>query len=280
MAKKKEIKPFPTFLSVILLLAFLGAMVVFVVYVVTPMGTSDVSHVDSLGEQSFEAESSIEPPPPSVAEVKEYMSDADVGDVVTFGKYEQNGVSDDGKEPIEWVVLDEDEESLLLISRYCLDCKPYNETRTDVDWNDSTLRAWLNGDFYNNAFSSKEKEGIVVYDEMAQVDGVSEAYTISISDKVTILSASLAKDYYEYDSWRACAATEYAKANGARVENDYTWWWLRSFEKSSDKSYYVYFNGSIRGEFTVDYGIVAVRPVIRVSADAEKESEMSDTVSE
>ena len=276
MAKKKEIKPFPTFLSVILLLAFLGAMVVFVVYVVTPMGTSDVSHVDSLGEQSFEAESSIEPPPPSVAEIKEYMSDADVGDVVTFGKYEQNGVSDDGKEPIEWVVLDEDEESLLLISRYCLDCKPYNEERNNISWQDSSLRAWLNGDFYNTAFSDEEKAGIVETEYLAEL--YDSAF---ITDNVFMLSSLEAKQYYEYDSWRACAPTEYAKANGARVENDYTWWWLRTPALGNPNAEYVHFNGVIKDiGFAVDYDSVAVRPVIRVSADAEKESEMSDTVSE
>lgn len=271
MAKKKEIKPIPTFPAVIMLLAFLAAMVVFVVYVVTPMGSSDISHVDSLGEQSFEVESSIEPPPPSVEEVKEYMSDANVGDVVLFGKYEQNGNVDDGDEPIEWVVLEEDKDSLLLISRCCLDCKPFNETREKVKWADSSLRAWLNGDFYDTAFSKQEKAGLI------QNEYLSEVYDSAfITDNVFILSSLEAKQYYEYDSWRTCSATEYAISNGARVENGFAWWWLRTAALDNPNAEYVYFNGTIKDiGFAVDYDAVAVRPVIRVSADMEKETEES-----
>lgn len=40
--------------------------------------------------------------------------------VVVFGSYEQDGDSGNGKEPIEWIVLDEQDDKLLVISKYCL----------------------------------------------------------------------------------------------------------------------------------------------------------------
>lgn len=273
MAKKtKEVKPFPTALGVLLLLIALGLMVVFAVYVVSPMG-GETSHVDSLGEQSFATVESSEPPPPEVVEVKEYMSDAKVGDIVTYGSYEQNGVADDGAEPIEWVVLDETDTSLLLVSRYCLACKPYNDSRVAVDWANSSLRQWLNGEFCNTAFTEKELSGIV---EISETSSDSDAVTIT--DKVSILTAASAEKYYEYDTWRAAAPTPAAVADGAREEDGNCWYWLRYDEvgNSSDMAKYIHFNGVIKDSgFAVDYNAVAVRPVIWVSADAEKETDDS-----
>lgn len=42
-------------------------------------------------------------------------------EIVTLGSYEQDGDSSNGKEPIEWIVLDETEDSQLVISKYVLE---------------------------------------------------------------------------------------------------------------------------------------------------------------
>ena len=47
-----------------------------------------------------------------------------VGDIITFGEYEQDGNIINGKEPIEWIVADSNDGNYLLVSRYILDCKP------------------------------------------------------------------------------------------------------------------------------------------------------------
>ena len=47
---------------------------------------------------------------------------------VTFGHYEQDNDLTNGKEPIEWRVLKEEGGEVMLITRYALDAKPYNET--------------------------------------------------------------------------------------------------------------------------------------------------------
>lgn len=86
---------------------------------------------------------------------------AKVGDTIVFGKYEQDGVRANGKEPIEWIVLKEDDDNILVLSRYVIDKKPFNETDKKTGWEQSSLRKWLNGEFIKAAFTDKEAERIV-----------------------------------------------------------------------------------------------------------------------
>ncbi len=41
-----------------------------------------------------------------------------------------------------------------------LDCKPYHNVQEDVTWETSSIREWLNDEFYNTAFSKEEKKEI------------------------------------------------------------------------------------------------------------------------
>ena len=79
-----------------------------------------------------------------------------IGDKITFGAYKRKKIS--GKEPIEWLVLDKNENGILVISDKGLDCKQYTERYESVTWETCTLRKWLNGDFYKSAFSVREKK--------------------------------------------------------------------------------------------------------------------------
>ncbi len=258
MAKKNSAKPMPLAVAILIAVGALALAAAFLIYLFD-VNTPDESSAsnDISFEQSFADESSLEPPPEQVI-VKETMADAAVGDAVVFGTYEQNGNSSDGAEKIEWIVLEKLDDKLLLISRECLDTKPINEARSDVEWKDSTLFNWLNGEFMQTAFSESEMASVI------ENDGV----------KVTIPSAEEVKKYYEYDSWRAADATEFAVNNGTRLQNGKCWWWLLD-KGEIDRSYsYVYFNGSVRTDgLAVDYKSVAVRPMMWVSSSAETETE-------
>ena len=83
-----------------------------------------------------------------------------VGDTYTFGAYEQDNSTSNGKEAIEWTVLDKDGMSLLLISKQALDCQQYNTSYTDVTWESCSLRKWMNGTFLNKAFNAEEQAQI------------------------------------------------------------------------------------------------------------------------
>ena len=257
MANKSKAKPLSLVVTIIAALVAIALAASFLIYLLdTNVQESGNESTENSYEQSFGEESSLEPPPEEII-VKETMADASVGDAVVFGSYEQNGKSDDGAEKIEWIVLEKQEDKLLLISRYCLDTKPINDTRTDVEWKQSSLCAWLNGDF-SESFSETELSSII------EVDGV----------KVSIPNKAQAEQYYEYDSWRSAEATSAAVNNGARVQNEKTWWWLLDKGEIASSNSYVYFNGTIRTDgLSVDYSSVAVRPIMWVSANAETETE-------
>ena len=82
-----------------------------------------------------------------------------VGDVITFGKYEQDNDLSNGSEDIEWIVLDKKDGNLLLLSKYGLDTKVVCDNADisyEATWETSNTRLWLNGDFYDSAFSSDD----------------------------------------------------------------------------------------------------------------------------
>lgn len=80
-----------------------------------------------------------------------------VGDYVTFGSYEQDNDTSNGKEPVEWLVLDVQSDKALLLSKYVLDEKAYNDEEIYVTWEGCSLRNWLNNDFTNSAFTKMNK---------------------------------------------------------------------------------------------------------------------------
>lgn len=83
-----------------------------------------------------------------------------IGEVISLGSYEQDNDPENGKESIEWIVLDVKGDEVLLLSRYALDAKVYNETNEEAAWENCTLREWLNGAFFNEAFDSEEQSRI------------------------------------------------------------------------------------------------------------------------
>lgn len=104
------------------------------------------------------------------------LSGISVGDIVTFGHYEQDNDLANGPEPIEWIVLDYDETNhkVLLLSRYGLDTKPFNTGPTSTTWERCTLRSWMNNEFMNAAFSAEEQSYILI----TEVDtGISQGYS-------------------------------------------------------------------------------------------------------
>ena len=79
---------------------------------------------------------------------------------VEFGRYYSE--EDGSARNIEWIVLDKEKDgTLLLMSKYILECLPYNAERKDVTWETSTLRQWLNSDFIKMAFTHEEQERLI-----------------------------------------------------------------------------------------------------------------------
>ena len=85
-------------------------------------------------------------------------------DTVTFGTYEQDGESNNGKEEIEWIVLDKRGNEYLLLSKYVLDHHQFQSNKVDglsISWNNSEIRMWANTEFLNDAFSETEQKYVM-----------------------------------------------------------------------------------------------------------------------
>jgi hypothetical protein len=200
----------------------------------------------------------------------EKLRNAQVGDYIMFGTYEQDNNTSNGSEEIEWLVLDVQDGKALVISKYALDCKPYNFEDKAVVWETCTLRKWLNEDFINTSFSVDEKSMIptvtVNADENTEYNTVSGNDT---QDKVFLLSIDEARGYFGSDSDRLCEFTDYAYAKLNYGSKDNCWCWLRS---PGGYQYYAAVVGSSGGVSGMGYIVsneyTAVRPAMWISIDS------------
>ena len=208
-----------------------------------------------------------------------------VGNYVTFGEYPQTTAGED-MTPIEWLVLARDGDKALLISRYGLDAQPYNKDHTSVTWETCTLRTWLNGTFYNKAFSSAEQAAILTTNvdnsKNQCYSGWSTSSGNNTQDKVFLLSYAEANKYFgvTYDNSSntksRVAPTAYAIAQGAwtsysnkTTDSTYAgWWWLRSPGTYQDYAAIVYFVGSLDFNY-VDSDSGSVRPALWVNLESK-----------
>lgn len=191
------------------------------------------------------------------------------GKVVTFGAYEQDNVTLNGDEPIEWYVLyvDDDEEQALLISKYILFCGTYNDSWASKTWDECSLREWMNDVFYESAFSEDEQEAIkttIVTKEKNPVYRTSAGE--DTEDNVFILSIGEAKKFLKDEKLLKGIPTEYAAANGVRVSKDGTgWYWLRNPGKDRTMAAYVKTEVKINYKgVSLNYSDGGVRPAIWV----------------
>lgn len=199
------------------------------------------------------------------------LAKAKPGDTVFFGAYEQDNNTSNGKEDVEWLVLEVKDGKALVVSKYALDCKQYNTSNTDVTWETCTLRKWLNNDFINAAFSSYEKAMIPTVTVSADENPDYSANPGNATqDQVFLLSITEANKYFNSAGARQCEPTDYAVANGAWESVDGNCgWWLRSpgvTQYSAHSAAYVHNSGGVyESGCDVDIGTSAVRPAMWIS---------------
>ncbi len=196
------------------------------------------------------------------------INNAKPGDIITFGSYEQDNDLSNGKEPIEWVVLENNEDNVKVISRYILDAVPYHQNNEEVQWKDSTIHEWLNNDFYNAAFSDEEKKQIQPHGELIPhyyEKTWSNVYLWDLYDMVSYYGGNVGNgigfngnnEYYT-SSQLMTEATPYAIANGS----DNNSWWLEDIGQNQRG----YTAVAVRRESAIDtlvqYSYCGARPVI------------------
>ena len=146
-------------------------------------------------------------------------------------------------EPLKWRVLDPS--TGLVLCESIIDSQAYSNTiykyGTDpygytAYWNDaehthyandyatSSIRAWLNDDFYNTAFSSSQKASILTseLDNKAYSTSYSEYDSETTYDKIFLLSYSEMQNTacgFSSSSARQAKGTDYAKCQGLWVDS-------------------------------------------------------------
>lgn len=207
----------------------------------------------------------------SLADNGQPIADYKSKETIFFGEYEQDNDLENGKEPIEWIVLDVQGGKSLLISRYVLDCQPYNKIWTYITWETCTIRNWLNDTFLNNAFSAEEQEAIITTDvDNSSSQGHSKWRTNGgndTKDKIFFLSYVEAGKYFHSDNARSCELTAYA---ATQIGDNYGWW-LRSPGSEQSDATRVPSNGIYENITTIVYYTVGVRPAMWVNLDALSE---------
>ncbi len=192
----------------------------------------------------------------------------DIGDIITFGNYEQDNNTSNGKEPIEWQVLAKENNKLFLISKEALDCQEYYySSYTDITWETCSLRFWLNDTFLNTAFSEKERSLIQTTTVSADKNPEYETNPGNeTTDKVFLLSIT---EVEKYDIGK-CIPTDYAVGNGAYGSSyRYCWWWLRSPGDNQDRAALINHDGEVCFYgFAVDYNHACVRPAMWINLDS------------
>jgi len=143
-----------------------------------------------------------------------------VGDAVQFGG-------------LDWLVLSIDGDKALLLSEKVLQASPIDSRLNN--WENSDIRAFLNGPFIDDTFTEQEKSRIA------------ETWIITgnffhTEDRVFLLGDDEVNEYM--------GDTAPESLRDARVAEDLTtgeilWWWLRSPGYGTNLAIFVYIDGSI-----------------------------------
>ncbi len=192
------------------------------------------------------------------------LSKAQVGDVVTFGRYDTNPTSF-GTERLHWIVLQKEGDTLMLIAKQGIAGSVYHGKHTEVEWKDADLCAFLNDTLYEDIFSNYEEEMIV-------------AHPVT-DERLSLLSEKEAETMFLDDVSRQLSITDVAKSRGTNVNSASkanrwdmkgyrsSWWWLRG-EKMSKTAPIVTEDGIVlTNEKYVNKPNGAVRPVVWVQVE-------------
>ena len=196
----------------------------------------------------------------------EIIKKVTVGDVITFGVYEQDNVKDNGKEPLEWLVLEKKGNKILLISKYIVERKTFTNKTQNVTWENSLLRQWLNKDFIGVAFDIYE-QSVIIETKLINKEKDNNSGK-DTKDKVFILNKTEVEKYFTSDYRRECKGTEYTQANGgSKYYKGREWWGMRTLYGNGTHVLSVTPEGSLAGATTLT-DKVGVRPAMWIDLSA------------
>ena len=237
----------------------------------TPAGVQEVSVTPTVAETVEPtltmASTATTTPTPTPIAVLEHPY---VGKIVEFGSYEQDNNIENGKEKIEWIVLDVQNDAALLLSKYCLDYRDYYFEKSSETWLGSGMQKWLGTEFKENAFSPEEESYIV------PVHLKTRDYTeYASTDEVFLLSVFEVDRYFVEREAKIACATNYASSKYPYTESPEgdnilgTSWYTRTKGNGSDLLTFVSGTGKCYGGAPTGE-LCGVRPAVWVDISSLK----------
>ncbi|AOT71863.1 DUF6273 domain-containing protein [Geosporobacter ferrireducens] len=170
-----------------------------------------------------------------------------VGDKISFGSY-------------DWRVLDIQNNTALIITECIIEQRAYHDAYKDITWADSSLRKYLNGEFYNK-FNATDKSRIIPvinknpdnqwYGSKGGADTQDSIFILSIEEVVCQYfgdSSSKLQNRGKNQKYWFERKDENNSKRIARLEANkggIWWWWLRSPGRVNVKAVYIHGDGNI-----------------------------------
>ncbi len=196
-------------------------------------------------------------------ECKKAMDLVSEGKTVTMGEYFYG--EDAGRKPLEWIVLKEQDDKQLLLSKYVIDNTPYHSDWKVLSWRDCSLRTWLNTAFIEDAFTPEEASLFVesrrtkTRNIFHRTEDDPDCY-----DKVFLLSVEEVKEYLGTPDRIGAHPTPYAEEKGV-FTSGYCLWWIRTPGDQFGMQAYINAGGKVTYEGCYQQrGQVGLRPAVWV----------------
>lgn len=167
--------------------------------------------------------------------------------------------------PLTWKVLDKNDQSIFLMCSQSVCSQPFNDTDYSCNWEESSLKKWLNNQFLNEALKEIEPWILNVAERKGHYLPILNT-TIAATDKLFILSI---QEVLKYCSNMELSRLPVSNFNSKEIIYSYkgnTWWWLRNQGKFNNFSAGVMPNGKI--DYIGNLNIIsnAVRPAFWVDS--------------
>ena len=183
-------------------------------------------------------------------------------------------------EPIKWRVLHYENSEAFLLADAILDSQPYHSENEEIDWEKSSIRAWLNNEFINKAFSNEENKAINTV-ELINKDNSKYGPQggKNTSDKLFLLSLSEVdetEESKEYGFWDK----KTRKCKNDNFSEETYFWWLRSPGNSSHDAAGVYYYGWVFGYgYDVQEPAGGIRPALYLNLSSSDFFSYAGTIS-
>lgn len=154
-------------------------------------------------------------------------------------------------EPVVWNIAEMSQDMAVLISSAGIDSMEFNRGDLNNDYDASSIRAFLNGDFLNTAFTEGERE------YLCQLDGYSE------DDRVYLQDSSFDRSFFT-KNMSTVYGSDYYKCIGGMGDRGVNSYWITSQKDMDDSEAAIVYPLSREAVATqyVDCTTVAVLPKI------------------